>query len=266
MTAQMFASLSGSLAGKQNGGAALVLLHGMTFDCAMWQPALAELRSTGPDLQSLVLDLPGHGNSPPWPSYDIDSVAAAVNAAVTHAGLERPVFVGHSMGAMIATVYAARYPASAVVNVDQWLEAEPFATLAQSVADEIRGGDFAAVWEPFEASMHMELLPQQARDLLGATRCLRQDLVAGYWRQILDQPSELAGYLAAALAGVRAADVPYLFVAGHEVEPAYRVWLSQVLPRSNVAVLPGSGHFPHLAHPGKFAQYLAAITEQGVEA
>lgn len=31
------------------------------------------------------------------------------------------VLVGHSAGAVIATIYASRYPACGVVNVDQWL-------------------------------------------------------------------------------------------------------------------------------------------------
>lgn len=257
-----FAGLAGRLEGSQDGRPALVLVHGLTFDRAMWQPALAELRAIDPGRQVLVLDLPGHGGSPAWPCYDIDSVAAAVYDAVRQAGLERPVIVGHSMAALVATVYAGRYPVSGVVNVDAWLQQEPAAALVQSLASEIRGGGFAGAWEVFEASMHMELLPQPARDLLQSGRCLRQDLVAGYWRQIMDQPvAELTAYINSAIAAVRAADIPYLFIAGHEVDPGYSAWLTRVLPRATIEVWPGSGHFPHLAHPARLAQCLAATAQ-----
>ena len=97
--------------------------------------------------------------------------------------------VGHSVAAAIATVYAARYRVRGVVNVDQWLQVEPAVRLAQSLAGQIRGAGFAAVWEPFEASMHIELLPAEVQELLRSGRNLRQDLITGYWRELLDRPT-----------------------------------------------------------------------------
>ncbi len=254
-----FAGLSGVRDGGTGGRAPLVLLHGLTFDHTMWRPVLAAVHETDPGRQALALDLPGHGGSPPWPRYGIDSLAAAVHEAVTEARLRDPVVVGHSMGAMIATAYAARYPASGVVNVDQWLQVQSVAALAKPLAGKIRGDDFAAAWQPFEASMHMELLPAQARELLRTARRLRQDLVAGYWRELLDTPvPELASRIEAALAGVRGAAIPYLFIAGHEVEPGYRSWLIQMIPNATVEVWPRAGHFPHLGYPRRFARRVAA--------
>lgn len=259
-----FAGLAGVLDGDPDDRAPLVLLHGLTFGRAMWQPALARLRAIAPGRRVLALDLPGHGCSPAWPDSDIESIAGAVYRAAATAGVREPVIVGHSMAAMIATVYAASYPAAAVVNVDQWLQVDPIAALVKRLAGEIRGGGFAAVWEQFEASMHMELLPRQARQLLRASRSLRQDLVAGYWRQMLDTPTpEFAGYVGDVLAAVRGAGIPYLFIAGHEVEPGYRGWLGQMLPQARVEVWPDSGHFPHLAHPGRFAGCLASAEQRG---
>jgi hypothetical protein len=40
-------------------------------------------------------------------------------------------------------------------------------------------------------------------------------------------------------------------------EERYREWLAVVLPRATVTVWPGSGHFPHVAYPGRFAGCLA---------
>ena len=258
-SARVFARLAGDLNGDPDHRAPLILLHGLTFDRAMWRPALAELATIDPGRRVLAVDLPGHGHSPAWPSYDAEGVAEAVHRAALAAKLPAPVLVGHSVAAMIATVYAARYPARGVVNVDQWLQIEPIARLVQSQAGQIRGPGFPAIWEMFEASMHMELLPSAAQELLRSARYLGQDLITGYWRELLERPvAELASDVAAMLAGLRAAKVPYLFIAGHDVEPEYQDWLNHALPRARVTVWPGSGHFPHLAHPRRFAECLTA--------
>jgi pimeloyl-ACP methyl ester carboxylesterase len=258
-SARLFARLAGDLNGDPDHRAPLILLHGLTFDRAMWRPALAELATIDPGRRVLAVDLPGHGHSPAWPSYDAEGVAEAVHRAALAAKLPAPVLVGHSVAAMIATVYAARYPARGVVNVDQWLQIEPIARLVQSQAGQIRGPGFPAIWEMFEASMHMELLPSAAQELLRSARYLGQDLITGYWRELLERPvAELASDVAAMLAGLRAAKVPYLFIAGHDVEPEYQDWLNHALPRARVTVWPGSGHFPHLAHPRRFAECLTA--------
>jgi pimeloyl-ACP methyl ester carboxylesterase len=111
----------------------------------------------------------------------------------------------------------------------------------------------------FAASMHIELLPETAQDLVRSSCQPRQDLVLAYWRELLDRPvSELADFAATTLGAVRVAGVPYLVVAGADLEPEYEKWLSKMLPQAAVTVWPASGHFPHLAHPGRFAEYLAA--------
>jgi pimeloyl-ACP methyl ester carboxylesterase len=258
MKTTLFSNLAGDLTGEPDRRPPLVLLHGLTFDRTMWHPALAELAELDPGRRVLALDLPGHGGSPSWPSYDLESIADAVHRAAAEAGLSSPVLAGHSAGGVITTIYAARYPARGVVNVDQPLQVEPFAQLVRSLAGPLRGPGFAQVWEQFEASMGIGLLPQGAQNLLQSARYVRQDLVTGYWREVLDEPpGDLARKAADGLAAVRDAKVPYRFVAGHEPESAYVSWLNRELPQAEVTVWPGSGHFPHLAYPGRFAAVLA---------
>jgi pimeloyl-ACP methyl ester carboxylesterase len=254
-----FAGLAGDLDGEFDDRPPLVLLHGLTFDRSIWGLTLAELNTVDPGRLVLALDLPGHGRSPTWTSYDLESVAQVVHRAAEEAQLRSPVVVGHSMAAVVATIYASRYPSSGVVNVDQWLQVAPLAQLVRSLAPQIRGPGFRAVWEMFEASMHIELLPDGAQDLVRSTCRPRQELVTGYWRELLDQSaSELADRAATGLAALAASRVPDLFIAGHELEPEYRKWLNETLPQASVTVWPHSGHFPHLAEPRRFAGCLAA--------
>jgi pimeloyl-ACP methyl ester carboxylesterase len=134
MTTTLFSNVAGDLTGEPGRRPPLVLLHGLTFDRTSWHPVLAELATLDPGRQVLALDLPGHGESPPRPGYDLEPVADAVHRAVAEAGLSGPVLAGHSAGGVIATIYAARYPARGVVNVDQPLRVEPFAQLVRSLA------------------------------------------------------------------------------------------------------------------------------------
>jgi pimeloyl-ACP methyl ester carboxylesterase len=160
---------------------------------------------------------------------------------------------------VIATAYAAQYPTRGIINVDQPLQVAPFAGMVQSLADKLRGPAFPAIWQMFAASMHIELLPEAAQELLRSSCQPRQDLVLAYWRELLDRPvNELADLAAATLEAVRGTGVPYLVVAGADLEPEYEKWLSKMLPQAAVTVWPASGHFPHLAHPGRFAECLAA--------
>jgi len=252
-------ALAGDLAGASDRRPPLVLLHGLTFDRTMWLPALAHLAEPDPARPVLALDLPGHGESPAWASYDMEGLADGVHRAVDEAGLKAPVLVGHSVGGVIASVYAARYPARGVVNVDQPLQVEPFARLVQSLAGPLRGPGFAPVWEQFEASMGIGQLPQDAQDLLGSARYVRPDLVTGYWREGIDRPvEELARQVAEGLAAVREAKVPYVYIGGHDPGQEYLEWMHHELPQVSVEIWPGSGHFPHLAQPERFAGVLAA--------
>jgi pimeloyl-ACP methyl ester carboxylesterase len=76
---------------------------------------------------------------------------------------------------------------------------------------------------------------------------------------VLERPvSELVDVTTQGLAALRAAGVPYLVVAGDEPPAGYREWLNGLLPQATLSVWPNSGHFPHLAHPARFAESLAA--------
>lgn len=255
---ERFARLAADVYGEGNGPGPLVLLHGLTFDRTMWRPALEGLAAIDPGRRVVAFDLPGHGESGAQESYDINSVIAAIRRATEQADVHSPVIVGHSIGALIATRYAAQYPTRGVVNVDQPLLIAPFADLVHSLEDRLRGPDFAELWQMFEASLHAELLSPEAQAIVRTTSNPRQDLVLGYWSDAIERPvAELNAMVESMLAKLRDEHLPYVIVAGGPLGPTYDTWLKTALPEAQVIVWPNSGHFPHLANPAGFAKVLA---------
>ena len=236
----------------------LVLLPGLTFDRRIWQPVLDHLARIDPGRQVLSLDLPGHGESPDQLPHSMAHIAGLIRQAVEEAGLDTPVVVGHSIAGAFASIYAGQHPAHGVVNIDALPDPAMFALL-RSLEEQIRGDGFPGVWALMEQSFRTDLLPLPARHLVAHNSRPGQDLVVSYWDELLRQaPDQVDAMLAGSFAAVAAADVPYLLIVGTEPPPDISQRLSGALPRLKTEVWAGTGHFPHLAHPGRFAQRLAA--------
>ncbi|MEU7656748.1 alpha/beta hydrolase [Micromonospora taraxaci] len=234
----------------------LVLLHGLTYDKRQWGPVRRELAAIDPDRQVLTLDLPGHGDSPRRASYRMVEVAEVVHAQVTEAGLATPIVVGHSVGAVVATTYAARYPVRGVVNLDQILLPGPFGVAVRQAEPTLRGPEWRRVWDTQLAGMGIESLPAEAREIVATATDPRPDLLLGYWGEILHGSDEgIAAERSRDLLSIGERMIPYRWVTSSEPPARYLAWLTEALPEVDVTVLPGS-HFPHLAEPATIARLL----------
>jgi pimeloyl-ACP methyl ester carboxylesterase len=98
---------------------ALVFLHEGLGCAGMWRDVPDRLAAaTG--RAALVYSRLGYGASdpapPPWPvRFMHDEAWTTLPALLAAAGLEAPILVGHSDGASIALLHAARFPVAAVV-------------------------------------------------------------------------------------------------------------------------------------------------------
>jgi pimeloyl-ACP methyl ester carboxylesterase len=248
--------------GRSDDRPPLILLHGLTFDRTIWRDIVAEVQRIDPGRRVVAIDLPGHGESPEQSTYELEDGVDRLHQVVDENGLVAPVVVGHSAGALLATIYAARHPTRGVVNIDQPLETSTFAALVRSLAARLRGPEFPAVWQMFYDSLHVELLPPAAQELVRDTCRPRQQVVLGYWRMVLEEPvAEITSKIDETAAAVRSSTAPYLPIAGADPDPGYREWLGTHLPAATVDVWHGSGHFPHLADPHRFARRLAETAQ-----
>jgi pimeloyl-ACP methyl ester carboxylesterase len=85
----------------------LLVLHGLAADHA----GILEMAMSGIEAVDIIApDLPGHGMSEPLRTeHTLANYADAIEEFRTRLGLEEFHLVGHSLGATIALVYAARY-------------------------------------------------------------------------------------------------------------------------------------------------------------
>jgi pimeloyl-ACP methyl ester carboxylesterase len=262
-----FAGLAGDEVGRTGERPALVLLHGLTFDRRMWHPALTELEIIDPDRRAIALDLPGHGDSPDASSYSMESLLQRIHDAVGAAHLDHPVIVGHSLSAGVASMYATRYPTSGVVSVEGTLRVGGFASMVQSLEPILRGPGFDQVWARITDSVFRlgEVSPE-VRDFVLATGRPRQAIVLGYWQELFERtPAELDAWTLQGAAAIRASGVPYVALLGQDPSAEDLAWVRTNLPDARTLVWPKSGHFPHLAHPRRFAELLAETATWGAK-
>jgi pimeloyl-ACP methyl ester carboxylesterase len=250
------------LAGRQHGdeaasGRPLVLLHGLTFDRRMWDPLLELLPA---QQRVIAFDLPGHGGSPPLSEPGLAPVVEAIHEAILAAGLDRPILVGHSIGGPLATIYAATFPAAAVVSIDNPIRMEPFAELLASLRPRLVDGHFDEVWAAFQQSMQMDSVPAAHRRLLRVGEHASQQVVLSYQADLLEKPlDDVLRWRDSGLNRLRENRTPYVTLHANPVDNAERAWLTERLPQAEVVVWPVGHHFPHLAHPARLAALLTGL-------
>lgn len=240
----------------------LVLAHGYGCDQSMWRALLPRLG----DHHCWTFDFPGTGAGS-MVAYDavrhasLDGYADTVLSLLTELALPEPVFLGHSVSAMIGALAAERAPG---------LFGE-LMMLCPSPCYLNDGPGYAGGFEPEQLDA---LLDGLATGHLAWAHAVAPMIMANP-----DRP-ELAGELAAAFCAMdptialrwaRATflsdlrpllpqvAVPSLVMQCREdaiAPPAVGQWTAAQLPLGRLAWLEASGHCPQLSHPDAVAQVL----------
>jgi pimeloyl-ACP methyl ester carboxylesterase len=234
-------------------GPPVVLVHGITESRRSWDPIVERLTA---DRSVLAVDVRGHGASPKADSYDAISMASDIRALVDELGLDEPMVLGHSMGGLVATAYAALAPTVAVVNVDQPLDLVGFQAQVQEVEPLLRSDAFGDVITGLFASMRGPLSAEES-ERVEALRAPDRDVVLGVWAPLLElEVADLRAMVDQVVGGI---DVPYLSLHGIDPGEGYDAWLQERIPTATVERWDGTGHYPHLVDPDRFIDRVRAL-------
>ena len=238
---------------------ALVLVHGITENRRMWHPLIHRLAERH---YVLSVDLRGHGDSDVCDPYDPMSYAGDVVETAQSLGIERPLLIGHSLGGVVVSAYAAIAPCVGVVNVDQPLHLAGFQDALRQLEPMLTGSqaEFEAAISMMFGAMNGALPADEVARVDHLRGTLRQDVVLGTWDAVLHASPEELDATVAALAG--AITVPYLSLHGIDPGPDYAGWLTGLIPSATVEVWPDLGHYPHLCQPDRFLARVAEFEAQ----
>ena len=117
---------------------AIVLIHGITDSRHAWHPLLHSLAAHH---LVLAVDLRGHGESDSDVGYDPISYATDVVETASALGVNDALVVGHSLGGVVASAFAAIAPCRAVVNIDQSLRLSAFKAALEQLEPMLKGDD-----------------------------------------------------------------------------------------------------------------------------
>lgn len=241
------------------GGAALVLANSLGTDFRIWDRLLPLLP---PGLRVLRYDMRGHGlTDAPEGDYWMGDLVADAAGLMEHCGLSRAIFVGLSIGGVVAQGLAAERPdlVRAAVLCDTAAKIGT-AEMWQDRMASVRAGGIAAV-----ADGVME------KWFTRRFRAERADELAGWRNMMIRTP--LAGYLGccAALAetdlwestpGLR---LPVLAVVGAEdgsTPPDLVRETAQSIEGARFEIIRGAAHIPCVETPATLARLIGEFLEE----
>ena len=123
----------------------------------------------------------------------------------------------------------------------------------------VKSGFAYSAFERFQESMAIDRVPEPLRSLVYESQRIEQDVVVGYWDEVLRSDAE---ELQARIdAGIASTDVPVLAVLGRVLPDTSGHGLARVRDLE-LEEWPGLGHFPHLVQPDRFAARLRAFIDR----
>ena len=227
----------------------LVLVHGWAFDRHLWDglvPALAKRQRV------LTLDLGGHGESGrDRARWTMASLGEDVKAVVDAVGAKEIVLVGHSMGGPVVLEAARRMPdrVKGIVLVDTLLDADQ-----RTPADQVEAmsKQLEADYKGVATHMANEYLFAAATPAAVRERVLKQALAMptplsiALLREVwLYDPVPALREIKAPVRAVNADKFPTNVEGNRRHMPGYEA-----------VIVTGSGHYPMIEQPEKFAAAL----------
>ena len=261
-----FATLDGSkvhYVSYGSGDRAVVFIHGWTCDASFWQAQAPVYETT----RSLLIDLPGHGQSDkPEIPYTMDLFARAVDAVMTDAGVTKATLAGHSMGTPVIVRFLQMHPdkVAGLVFVDGFVPQPPKDDAARervkaqmdAMVKAARAPDYKAGLPAMLAGMFTPRTDPLLRERIELTMLAAPQYVSASARE---------GMTAMSLTGLteRYPAMPAIAVmVKRGTSDPYRDFLKQHFQLVDFVEFDNSGHFVMMEQPAKFNAVLRQFLER----
>ena len=245
-------------------GTPVVLVHGYTDNARDWVPLVPYLSR---HFRLILLDLRGHGrSSKPDCCYTLPDFAYDIVLLLDSLGIRKADIVGHSLGSIIAQIYAETWPerTDKVVLISSTGGPPPgtppskpkfdFAAQIRQLHEPLDPeSPFMVSWWDSPTPVDPDFIRRQRID--SAAIPLR------VWLAVLDQGLGDVADLQRTLPRLRA---PALLIWGSQdpiMEPEVRTTLRQALPHAQVKIFQGLGHNPFWEDPRGCAAVINAFLE-----
>ncbi|MFB2587057.1 alpha/beta fold hydrolase [Herbiconiux liukaitaii] len=237
----------------------LLLVHGWAGSAESWSSVLPALRAEGFALVTAVR-LPGSPGADPHGAPTVRDAAAKL---VQTAALlpERPLLVGHSMGAQV-TLLAHQILGEKIageVVIDPAYGSDSTQEKAAIWADRIDRDGHVAVRDFFESALGERMSADDRANILHDVDHTASDVIATYLRSEYSADDSIGLRSQTGLAAaLRSRPVLAIHSTPHGAES------EATLPApegSRVEQWPGYGHYLHLEDPSRFASSVAAFAK-----
>jgi pimeloyl-ACP methyl ester carboxylesterase len=237
---------------RGSGKPTLVLIHGLGQDRATWNRLAPRLEGR---FRLLLVDLPGHGQSPAIPAVSVDAVAEVLDRTLKERKVKQAILVGQSYGGLVALQEAAKHPdrAAGVVSIDIATYVDIDSERVASLEEIIQQRYPLFVRGVFET---MTRDSSQIDSVVAKATLVPRDVLVGYFRdawRVNLRPS------------IQSLKVPVLVVTTDNMWPAAESWTSARKRLGYETAGPalgrriwGSSHLIQLDQPDTLA---AAISE-----
>lgn len=238
---------------------AITFINSLGTDLRLWEPIAAQLRDA---YRVVRYDLRGHGLSDCTPDpYTLDDFASDLHGLLAHLGIQSGALIGISIGGLIASAYAIRYPnaVSHLVLSD---------TAARIGSEKLWNDRIEMV-----GSLGMEraapaIIPVWFSDTFAASQ---PHVHRGFLNMLGRTP--LQGYVAscAALASSDLTDQIHniqaqtLVLAGEHdraTPPAQAKTMADMIPGARLKLIAGAGHLPCVEQPEAMGQMILSFLQE----
>lgn len=254
-------TLSYKAFGEDKTGTPIIILHGMLGSSRNWTQVAKVLSEAHP---VYALDLPDHGDSPSIGTLTYPKLAEAVENWMTQQGIEKGIFIGHSMGgktAMWLAVKSSQKVAKLVV-VDICPKAYPWRHGKEFEA--MRGLNLNAITSRKDADQAMEAnIPSWGLRQFLLTNLERTPENTWRWKIDIDALESSKDTICAQLfdnnenfAGET------LFIVGERsdyVLDSDKEIIHKHFPGAKIHTIKEAGHNPHADDLGNFYQVVEAF-------